>query len=393
MTNYYKYLPMKSIRRSKLALKKRQTRQYLFALLLLLALIFMCLYEFYFTIMERAKNGEAEANILERIVCQVHRQIEYLKELISSLSDVPDADSMFLIFSHDYYSEDINQLVHSIDFAPVLQVFFPFSSQLYPNEFPGNSPDDCPWNLEVAEARSRECEGAQTPDQNGHFRQAEVSQSKHHWWWMYNMVFEKVHILKQYNGPVLFLEEGQFVAPDTVHMLRLMTELAAVQCPECNSFHLHNPHGSQLYKVETNKVEIAPWDGVGFAFGRGLWQALRACANVFCTLDDANWSASFLYAAQECFFQRLTTLVIRVSRVLELCESKSGACDLQMAVHEAKTQLSSVKPYMFPENVMLESTNYHQPHVRRGWGGWSDSRDIQLCLNLTVWPTSTVLAK
>lgn len=89
----------------------------------------------------------------ELVLCylQAHEQIEYLKELISSLSDIPDTDSMFLIFSHDYYSEDINQLVHAIDFAPVLQIYFPFSTQLYQNEFPGFGPNDCPWNLDVAE--------------------------------------------------------------------------------------------------------------------------------------------------------------------------------------------------------------------------------------------------
>jgi hypothetical protein len=56
-------------------------------------------------------------------------------------------------------------------------------------------------------------------------------------------------------GLFLFLEEGQLVAPDSVHVLRLMLELAALQCPDCNSFHLHNPRSSKLYKVESNKVK------------------------------------------------------------------------------------------------------------------------------------------
>ena len=50
------------------------------------------------------------------------------------------------ISSHDFWDEGINQLVNSVDFAKTMQIFYPFSIQTHPNEFPGESHNDCPRN-------------------------------------------------------------------------------------------------------------------------------------------------------------------------------------------------------------------------------------------------------
>ena len=42
------------------------------------------------------------------------------------------------------WDENLNTLVHSIDFCKVLQLFYPHSLQTHPNTFPGESPTDCP---------------------------------------------------------------------------------------------------------------------------------------------------------------------------------------------------------------------------------------------------------
>ena len=39
-----------------------------------------------------------------------------------------------------------------------------------------------------------------------------------------NTVFDSLNITRNYNGPVLFLEEDHFVAPDFYHMLHLLYE-------------------------------------------------------------------------------------------------------------------------------------------------------------------------
>lgn len=55
---------------------------------------------------------------------QVHTRITYLRHLIVSLAQSKDISRTLLIFSHDYYDEDINDLVQTIDFCKVLQVTF-----------------------------------------------------------------------------------------------------------------------------------------------------------------------------------------------------------------------------------------------------------------------------
>lgn len=58
------------------------------------------------------------------ILLQVHTRILYLRHLIVSLAQARDISKVLLIFSHDYYDEDINDLVKSIDFCKVMQVIY-----------------------------------------------------------------------------------------------------------------------------------------------------------------------------------------------------------------------------------------------------------------------------
>lgn len=81
------------------------------------------------------------------LVVQVHNRPEYLRLLIDSLRKAQGIREVLVIFSHDFWSAEINSLISSVDFCPVLQVFFPFSIQLYPSEFPGSDPRDCPRDL------------------------------------------------------------------------------------------------------------------------------------------------------------------------------------------------------------------------------------------------------
>lgn len=58
------------------------------------------------------------------IVVQVHTRINYLRHLIVSLAQARDISRSLVIFSHDFYDEDINDLIQSIDFCKVMQVSF-----------------------------------------------------------------------------------------------------------------------------------------------------------------------------------------------------------------------------------------------------------------------------
>jgi hypothetical protein len=78
------------------------------------------------------------------LLVQVHSRNEYLKELIESLKETRFINQTLLIFSHDIFNHETNRLIDSIEFCATMQIFYPYSLQLYPLEFPGHSPNDCP---------------------------------------------------------------------------------------------------------------------------------------------------------------------------------------------------------------------------------------------------------
>jgi len=53
------------------------------------------------------------------IVVQVHNRSEYLRHLVSSLRKAVDIEQTLLVFSHDFYSDELNDIVASVDFCPV----------------------------------------------------------------------------------------------------------------------------------------------------------------------------------------------------------------------------------------------------------------------------------
>lgn len=58
------------------------------------------------------------------ILIQVHSRLNYLKELINSLKKTKYIEQALLVFSHDIYDEEMNNLINSIDFCAVRSFFF-----------------------------------------------------------------------------------------------------------------------------------------------------------------------------------------------------------------------------------------------------------------------------
>lgn len=74
-------------------------------------------------------------------------RLHYLQYLIRSLKQAKDIDKALLVFSHDFFDENINNVVNSIKFCKFMQIFYPHSIQVYPDMFPGSDPKDCPQNI------------------------------------------------------------------------------------------------------------------------------------------------------------------------------------------------------------------------------------------------------
>ena len=105
-----------------------------------------------------------------------------------------------------------------------LQIFYPHSLQTHKNVFPGKSPGDCPRDIKKTRAVEMSCNNAAWPDIHGHYREAQFTQTKHHWWWKANQVFRVMNVTQHFTGLVVFLEEDHYVAEDFLHVLSLLVD-------------------------------------------------------------------------------------------------------------------------------------------------------------------------
>ncbi|MFT7817331.1 alpha-1,6-mannosyl-glycoprotein 2-beta-N-acetylglucosaminyltransferase [Arapaima gigas] len=320
------------------------------------------------------------------VVVQVHNRPEYLKLLVESLRQARGIENILLIFSHDYWSPEVNQIVASVDFCQVLQIFFPFSIQLYPHEFPGNDPKDCPRDIAKEDALKLGCINAEYPDSFGHYREAKFSQTKHHWWWKLHFVWERVKALKDHNGVLLLIEEDHVLSPDFYHVLKMMESLKREQCPECDILSL-GAYSHAGYSSKANKVEVKAWKStehnMGMAMYKETYEKLIQCTEVFCTYDDYNWDWSLQYLTVTClpvFWKVMVSEAPRIFHAGDCGMHHKKACmpSSQKAKIEGILQGSSSQ--LFPKTLVLTKrlpAGGVSPHVKNG--GWGDIRDHELC--------------
>ncbi|RZC37869.1 alpha-1,6-mannosyl-glycoprotein 2-beta-N-acetylglucosaminyltransferase, partial [Asbolus verrucosus] len=317
------------------------------------------------------------------IVIQIHDRITYLRHLIVSLAQARGISQALLVFSHDYYDEEINNLVQSVDFCKVIQIFYPYSIQTHPHEFPGEDPNDCPRDLKREQALIKKCNNALYPDLYGHYREAKFTQTKHHWWWKANRVFNQLEITRTHSGLVVFLEEDHYVAEDFIYVLKLMEKTCKESCKHCNilslgtylkTFNYYGDakkkealraikqqsiisagqvHPSWTFQVlpslyqHSQKVEITPWisskHNMGMAFNRSTWMDIVGCADYFCKYDDYNWDWSLQHISQNCLKHKLHAMVVRGPRVFHI-----GEC----GVHHKKNNCESTAVISKVQQVM-----------------------------------------
>lgn len=271
------------------------------------------------------------------IVVQVHRDLVRLQYLIVSLAQVRGIERALLVFSHGYYDERIDELVRSITFCEVRQIYFPHSPQLHPGAFPG----------EVGGARD-----------------AERVQHKQHWWWKAHVVFSRL----QWSGMVLLLEEHDRVAPDTLHLLSFAQRAFAYH-PEAQVVSLGGARGTGV--AEYALLMLEAWrgaHGVGLALNRTAWWRIVAQTERFCLFDDVEWS----YSLQHLF-----------------AAWSGGAADALVAVAARVVAAAGAwrDAALFPEAVRVVAAWGPVGRLRavppevRGAGGWADPRDHRLCLD------------
>ncbi|XP_033212703.1 alpha-1,6-mannosyl-glycoprotein 2-beta-N-acetylglucosaminyltransferase-like isoform X1 [Belonocnema kinseyi] len=339
------------------------------------------------------------------IVVQVHTRFVYLAHLIASLAQAKDIEQSLLIFSHDFWDPDINYLVQSIDFCRVMQIFYPYSIQTHPRTFPGEDPRDCPRNITQKQALLLKCKNAEHPDLYGHYREAKYTQTKHHWWWKANRVFDQLKVTRNQDGMVLFLEEDHYVAEDFLHVLRLMKRTCEYSCERCNVLTL----GTHLttydsYSEFNHKVEVTSWiTNMGLAFNRETWSKIKKCAKIFCSYDDYNWDYSLQRVARNCLPPRkgsgivprsdsgLIAMMMLANRVFHVGEcgihQHKENCESTAVIAKVQNVLKSVQNHLYPTQLTLTFTGTTQELILgKANGGWGDLRDQELCWNITLNP-------
>lgn len=95
------------------------------------------------------------------IVILVKHNPEELAKLLKSLEKSKNIEKSLIIFSHEYYQEKVDYLIQGINFAKYDQLYFQYGIQ---SKNAGN----------VADIKSARL------------------QSKHHWWWTLNQIFENM---------------------------------------------------------------------------------------------------------------------------------------------------------------------------------------------------------
>ncbi|XP_055593168.1 alpha-1,6-mannosyl-glycoprotein 2-beta-N-acetylglucosaminyltransferase isoform X4 [Uranotaenia lowii] len=329
------------------------------------------------------------------IVVQVHKRITYLRHLIVSLAQAKDISRTMLVFSHDFFDDDINDLVQSIDFCKVMQIFYPFSIQTHPSEFPGADPEDCPRDIKKEQALLRKCNNALHPDLYGHYREAKFTQTKHHWWWKANRVFDQLEVTKYHTGLVVFLEEDHYVAEDFLYILELMQQKALELCPKCNILSLGTYLKTFNYYTYNKKVEVTPWvsskHNMGMAFNRSTWHEITRCARHFCEYDDYNWDWSLQHVSQQCLKQKLHVMVVKGPRVFHIGECgvhhKKSNCESNQVISKVQQVLRVARRshQLYPKSIsLMVASVIKKTKLRKGNGGWGDQRDHQLCFNITL---------
>lgn len=326
------------------------------------------------------------------IVIQVHTRIVYLRHLIVSLAQAQGIETTLIVFSHDFYDPEANELVQSVDFARVMQIFYPLSIQTHPDTFPGQSKGDCPRDINYQQAQILKCTNADHPDLYGHYREAKFTQTKHHWWWKANRVFNELEVTRNHTGLVLFLEEDHYVAEDFLHVLRQMQIACSTSCPQCNILSLGTYLKTYNYYGDNKKAEVTPWvsskHNMGMAFNRSVWVELHKCAKHFCSYDDYNWDWSLQQVSQQCLKSKLMALVMRGPRVFHIGECgvhhKKANCESTAVISKVQKVLANAKSYLYPKHLTLTFTTIAKKNkLRKGNGGWGDIRDHQLCMNMS----------
>ncbi|KAM7503777.1 hypothetical protein LguiB_002681 [Lonicera macranthoides] len=315
------------------------------------------------------------------IVLYVHNRPQYLQLVVKSLSKVVGISETLLIVSHDGYFEEMNKIVEGIKFCRVKQIFAPYSPHVFTNSFPGESLKDC---KDKEDPIKNHCEG--NPDQYGNHRSPKIVSLKHHWWWMMNTVWDGLEETSKHSGHVLFIEEDHFIFPNAYKNLQLLIDLKPEKCPNCYAVNLA-PCDVKSRGEGWESLIAERMGNVGYAFNRTVWRKIHRKAREFCFFDDYNWDITMWAEVYPSFGGPVYTLRgPRTSAVhfgkcgLHQGQAERAACIDNGMVKIDVDEIDRIVNVKEKWGVHVFENQAGYQAGFKGWGGWGDIRDRQLCL-------------
>ncbi|KAG7310237.1 hypothetical protein JYU34_004795 [Plutella xylostella] len=297
------------------------------------------------------------------IVILVRSNQTDLTRLISDFQLVADIDRTLLIFSHFYVSQYANWEIEAIEYARVLQIFFPFTSQVCPDFFPGPNDLYCEYKADCGVVlRGVRDEGC--------------AQRKLFWWWTVNFVFEVADIGLFHNTTVLFMEEDDIVTPDFLYTLMLLKDTAKRECPYCDFLSI-NGNDPSIYK----RQDISPNTAIesafqatdfssGLAFNKTIYYKLKIMGDSYCFFNDCGWQSSLQHMTVSALpMLRFHILYVELPRLL-----KAGA------LAAARLRPEQLDRHMFPPALHVRRASAPAPGDVTARGNFADVRDRYLCM-------------
>ncbi|XP_075491092.1 alpha-1,6-mannosyl-glycoprotein 2-beta-N-acetylglucosaminyltransferase-like [Primulina tabacum] len=318
------------------------------------------------------------------IVLYVHNRPKYLQVVVDSLSQVVGISETLLIVSHDGFFEEMDKIVKSIKFCRVKQIFAPYSPHVFDSSFPGVSPGDC---KDKEDPTMIKCKG--NPDQYGHHRSPKIVSLKHHWWWMMNTVWDGLRETSQHSGHTLFIEEDHFIYPNAYRNLMLLTELKHKKCPLCYATNLA-PSDVKLRGERLETLIAERMGNVGYAFNRTVWRKIHKKAREFCSFDDYNWDITMWATVYPSFGGPVYSLRGPRTSAIHFgkCGLHQGQGEQAACVHNGSVNFEVEEEDRVPNIKSNWGVHVYknQPGYKagfRGWGGWGDTRDRELCMQFS----------
>ncbi|XP_041374177.1 alpha-1,6-mannosyl-glycoprotein 2-beta-N-acetylglucosaminyltransferase-like [Gigantopelta aegis] len=323
------------------------------------------------------------------ILVQVHNRPDQLQMQIDSFRKMRYINETLVIFSHDFYSQDVFDVLAKIDFCPYMQIFYPYAIQVYNNQFPGDDPKDCPRNLKKAEARQQKCNNAEYQDTYGHYREAQEATVKHHWLWKLQFIFENCSLLRNFEGIIFRIEDDYYLAEDTIYYLRKLDQQGRIRCPECKMYIMGQTTDYSRDEYQSGAAKKDYWlvgNGRGMALRKDFWKLFKYCKQSFCLFDDCNWDSTLMVVTATCIPGGLKMLKPLGSRVFHLGSCKGlhqhNACKTTDVLNKVLSILKRNQKYLFPEHVNIASDFPAFAKRTTPYGGWADIRDHEMCVKI-----------